>query len=191
VYFVGAISSSTRILGGKQHIEALDLRLVAPGTELLGDELDVGPVVGRTDVVRLAREALHPGTQICPVELGIELPFEGTLACGTGRSEPEQWSVRPGLNGRDHKAKVQGNQGATEAAKQAAVKHDPSLEKTCWPSLPRNSAGCPVVSDTIGPRRDPPPDRQCPPEEGTDDRVSLLRLIRWVRGPDAKHAGPV
>ena len=56
--------------------ESLDLRVPAPGLELLEHHLGIRLVVRRTDVVGFGRHRLHPAAHLVRIDHRIEAPFE-------------------------------------------------------------------------------------------------------------------
>ena len=62
-----------------QHLEGLDLRVPPPLAQQVPDELRIGTVVRRADLVRLGREVLEPGAQLRRIELCIEALLERAL----------------------------------------------------------------------------------------------------------------
>ena len=62
-----------------KNIKRLDVGLPPPALEQIAHELGVGLVVRRTDMVRLGRELLQPGSDLCSIDLAVEAALEGCL----------------------------------------------------------------------------------------------------------------
>ena len=79
-----------------QHLERLDVRIPAPGAELLQHELGIRLVVRRADLVRRRCHLLQPVAQFGRIELGVEASFQVELGGGVRRREAEQAGLRWG-----------------------------------------------------------------------------------------------
>ncbi|CAM5604922.1 hypothetical protein RLIN73S_06790 [Rhodanobacter lindaniclasticus] len=79
-----------------QHLEGLDVRIPAPGAELLQHELGIRLVVRRAHLVRRRRHPLQPVAQLGRVELGVEASFQVELGGGMRAGEAEQAGLRWG-----------------------------------------------------------------------------------------------